>query len=117
MDIRSNIHSVKATPYIIQVPVIPFGNEHKYRKITDFFCLFKFTENRNINQLESHTKLPSKDKEYAPSSQDIASSFVSTEVDLTILCSVDPTSYECVTLLTAQKRHYWKKGGKVMKIR
>ena len=78
---RGIIHSGITSPEK-KSPIIPLGNEPYYRNknptVSSDTSLK--TETRNIHQLRSQMKLPSKDKESTPSSTDIASSWVSTEV-------------------------------------
>ena len=58
--------------------------------------------------LKSYTNFPLKNKESTPSYQDIASSLVATEVDLTIPSDADPTKSYWGNIVTAQRRYYWK---------
>ena len=69
-----------------------------------------------MNQLKSHRKLPSKDKESDPSSQDVAKSWVSTEVDFTATIGDKPTKENLKLMYNAQKRRYKKREGNRMKM-
>ena len=59
-----------------------------------------------MHKLKSHTKIPSKDKESTPSSQDIELILISTEVYFTI--PSDLTKAEINNMGTAQRIRYWE---------
>ena len=92
---------------IKQVPIIPFGNEQRYRKKFTTFCgSYLITEKSKVYELKPHTKLPSKYKEPTISTRDISSSLVSTGVDLKFPSNANLTPYEWINMETCQKIRY-----------
>ena len=91
VDHQSRIHSVIPTPFIKHVLVIPLATEQQFKTNAPLsYGIYLITENSKVRQKFSHTKLQLKDKGSIPSSQEIASSLVSTEVDFTIQSKETP---------------------------
>ena len=92
------------------MPGIPFGNEQQYMEKHPIVSSGSYlnTKNSKIHQLKSQTNLQSKDNESTRLSQEIASSWVSTEVDYTVSIDDKPTKPEFDNMKKLQRRRYWK---------
>ena len=102
---RGSIRSGIPSPSIMQLPIIPFGNEHQYSNKTPtvYFGNYLKTETRKMHQLKSQPKLTSKDKELTCQYQDVALSWVSTEVGYTATINDKATKEELKLMSNAQK--------------
>ena len=93
-----------------QIPVIPFGNKHLHReKPNSFFWQFFEDRNQKDASTEGTGKDSIKDKESTPLYQEIASIWVSTEVDYNVPNNDKLINIEFDNMGTVQRRRYRKK--------
>ena len=103
-----SIHSVIPSPDIKQLQIITLGKKHQYSKKNPHVSSSSSlnTETSKMHQFKSQPQLPSKDKESNHSYQDVASSWVPTEVDYTAPIDDKPEKYQLKLMGNAQKIRY-----------
>ena len=103
-------HIVIPSPDMRQLPIIPLDNVHYFRKknLTIYSCTSLKTETSKMNKLNSYPKLQSKYKKSTTSYLDVASSWVSTEVDYTTVIDPKPKIEELNNMGHSEKICFWK---------
>ena len=106
------IHGGIPSQEIKKSPIIPLNIVMHYRRKTLTVSSgnpFK-TDTRKMHKLKTHPKLQSKYKESTPSSLDVASSWVSNEVDYTTGINHKPTKEELDNMGNTEKDVFGKIG-------
>ena len=110
MDKRGVTYSGIPSPEIKQSPIIPLGNVpyHMRKNPTVASGIYLNMDSGKINQLKSHPKLKSKDKEPTPSYLKVEWGWVSTEVDYSSEIDPQPTIELLYNMGNSAKICFWK---------